>query len=68
MTEILGRVLHRPTFMPSIPGFLITMLMGEFGSLLLKGQKVLPKRLRETGFEFQFSSIGEALEDLLVRN
>jgi NAD dependent epimerase/dehydratase family enzyme len=43
------------------------MPMGEFGSVLLNGQRVLPKRLIDLGFSFQFSNIKEALEDLLLR-
>jgi NAD dependent epimerase/dehydratase family enzyme len=39
--------------------------MGEFGSILVKGQKVHPKKLLEMGFHFEFSKINEALENLL---
>jgi NAD dependent epimerase/dehydratase family enzyme len=39
--------------------------MGEFGNVILKGQKVLPRRLLEKGFPFQFPNLKEALEDLL---
>jgi hypothetical protein len=64
-TEALGKALGMPTFMPSVPGFLIRLTMGEFGSVLLNGQKVLPKRLIDLGFDFRFSNIKEALGDLL---
>jgi len=64
-TKTLGKTLGRPTFMPAVPGFVIKLKMGEFGSVLLNGQKVLPKRLLDMGFSFQFSNIDEALEDLL---
>lgn len=66
-TEILGKTLGKPTFMPAVPGFLVKLTLGEFGSVLLNGQKVLPKRLMDMGFGFQFSNIKEALEDLLMR-
>lgn len=64
-TKALGKALGRPTFMPAVPGFVIKLKMGEFGSVLLNGQKVLPKRLLDMGFSFQFSKIDEALADLL---
>jgi uncharacterized protein (TIGR01777 family) len=64
-TIALGKALGRPTFMPAVPGFFIRLAMGEFGSVLLNGQKVLPKRLVDMGFDFQFSNIKQALEDLL---
>jgi NAD dependent epimerase/dehydratase family enzyme len=65
LTRALGEVLGKPTFMPAVPGFMIRMVMGEFGSVLLEGQKVLPKRLLDTGFRFKFPKIKKALGDLL---
>lgn len=65
MTRILGNVLNRPTLMPPVPGFVIKLMIGEFGSSLLEGQKVLPRKLLEMGFHFRFPSLGEALVDLL---
>jgi hypothetical protein len=41
------------------------MILGEFGSVLLKGQRVLPKRLLEEGYRFQFPDLKGALKDLL---
>jgi uncharacterized protein len=64
LTAALGRVLGRPTFMTA-PAFMVRLMMGEFGEVLLTGQKVLPKRLLDAGFEFQFPEIGQALQDLL---
>jgi uncharacterized protein (TIGR01777 family) len=65
MTTVLGDVLGKPTFMPAVPGFMIKMVTGEFGSLFLKGQRVLPKKLLEAGFRFSFPDLQGALEDLL---
>jgi uncharacterized protein (TIGR01777 family) len=64
LTQVLGQVLGRPTFL-SAPAFLVRLVLGEFGEVLLTGQKVLPRRLLEAGFEFRFPSIDRALEDLL---
>jgi uncharacterized protein (TIGR01777 family) len=65
LTKVLGEVLGKPTFMPAVPGFMLKIMMGEFGSVLLNGQKVIPKRLLEMGFSFSFPGLKEALEDLL---
>lgn len=65
LTRILGEVLGKPTFMPAVPGFVIRLIMGEFGSILLEGQRVLPKRLLATAFRFSFPEIRKALQDLL---
>ena len=64
-TKILGEVLRRPTFLPPVPGFLLRLILGEFGDVLLKGQKVLPKKLLSLGYSFQFPLIKDALIDLV---
>lgn len=64
LTKALGRVLGRPTFLPA-PGFMVRLVLGEFGGVLLTGQKVLPRRLLDAGFEYRFPFIDQALEDLL---
>ena len=65
LTRVLGKVLGRPTFMPSVPAFVIRMVKGEFGNVLLKGQKVIPKRLLKAGFQFQYPNLTRALTDIL---
>ena len=65
LTLVLGEVLHKPIFLPPVPGLALRLVMGEFGSTLLKGQKVLPKRLLEKGFKHTFPTLREALMDLL---
>jgi uncharacterized protein (TIGR01777 family) len=65
LTQALGKALGKRTFMPSVPGFVIKLIKGEFGSVLLEGQRVLPKKLLDAGFHFRFSRIDEALNDLL---
>jgi len=62
--KAIGRVLHRPSFMPA-PGFMIKLILGEFGSVLLKGQRVIPRRLIDAGFKFRYPDIEEALKNIL---
>jgi uncharacterized protein (TIGR01777 family) len=58
----LATVMHRPLFLKT-PAFIIRALFGEMGEcLLLKGQRVLPSRLIELGFEFHFPELKNALE------
>ena len=65
MTAALGRVLHRPVFLPHVPAFLIRALLGEFSNVFLKGQRVVPAKLREKGFAFEFPEISEAFAELV---
>lgn len=61
----LGRAIHRPSAMP-VPGFVLKILFGEMATvMLIKGQRVVPKRAIELGFQFSFPEIGPALRDLL---
>jgi uncharacterized protein (TIGR01777 family) len=60
----LGRVLKKPSWF-HVPAFAVKLLMGQMGEeMILSGQKVLPKRLSETGFKFQFSEIRMALTNI----
>jgi len=65
LTKTLGEVLGKPTFMPAVPGFVMSLVFGEFGSVLSKGQRVVPRRLLDAGFRFSFPDLRTALKDLL---
>lgn len=64
-TKILGQVMHRPTILPA-PGFAVRLMFGEMGqSLLLEGAHVAPRRLQESGYQFRFPDLKEALKCLI---
>lgn len=64
-TKTLGKALHRPTIF-TLPAFVIKMIFGEMGDkLLLNGAAVYPKKLSDSGYEFQFKTIEAALENIL---
>lgn len=65
MTEALGRVLGRPVFLPAVPALFMKMILGEFSTVLLEGQKVLPEKLMAHDFTFLFPELSMALSDLL---
>jgi uncharacterized protein len=64
LARTLGKILHRPSFL-SAPGFAIKTILGEFGSVLVEGQRAVPERLLENKFEFKYPLIKDALEDIL---
>ena len=64
LTKALGHALRKPAFM-HIPAFAFRLQLGEGAKILLEGQRVLPKRLLESGFTFRFAEIEKALEDLV---
>ena len=65
LTRALGQVLHRPTLLPA-PAFMMRLMLGEMADALLTGQRVIPKKLMDAGFRFNFPTIEEALKDLLI--
>ncbi|XP_038077539.1 epimerase family protein SDR39U1-like [Patiria miniata] len=63
-TKAFGSALCRPTVLPA-PGFAINWAFGaERAVMLLEGQKVLPKRTLESGYEFQYPTIEQALKNV----
>jgi uncharacterized protein len=64
-SKALGRALNRPAVMP-VPGLVLDLKFGkEFGQVLRGGQRVIPKRTRELGYEFKYPQLDEALDDVL---
>lgn len=64
LTKALARALHRPAFLP-VPGFVLKLQFGEGARVLTEGQRVLPKRLLDQGFDFRFTDIERAVQDCL---
>ena len=64
LAKALGRALRRPSFMPA-PAFMIKLVLGEFGSVILQGQRVVPGRLLKKGFTFQYADIDKALQSII---
>src|SRR5262249_5302716 len=63
----LARVMHRPAFVP-VPKFEPKLLLGreKADALVFTGQRVLPKALEASGFEFRFTSLEAALRAILA--
>ncbi len=62
--KVMGKAMRRPALAPT-PGLALKLLFGEMATVLLEGQKVLPTRLQEAGFNFQYPDLESALTDLL---
>ncbi len=62
--RVLGRVMGRPSIIP-LPAFAMKLAFGEVASVLLEGQRALPRRLLDLGFTFRFPDAEAALRDLV---
>jgi uncharacterized protein (TIGR01777 family) len=64
-SKALGRALSRPAVVP-VPGLVLDLKFGrEFGHVLRGGQRVIPRRALDLGFDFRYPELDEALRDLL---
>jgi uncharacterized protein (TIGR01777 family) len=63
-SRTLGRVLHRPAFMP-VPRFALKALFGELADSVVTGQRAVPAHAERLGFDFRFRQLEAALTDLL---
>jgi uncharacterized protein (TIGR01777 family) len=63
--KAIAKTLGRPYYLPA-PEFAFNLAFGEIASLVTKGQRVMPRRLLEQGFEFQFPDLESALQDILT--
>lgn len=65
LAKTLGRLLRRPSFMPT-PAFVLRLALGEMAeALLLNGQRVLPARAQALGFAFRYPLLEPALRQSL---
>jgi uncharacterized protein len=64
-SQAIGRALGRPASVP-VPGFVLDLKFGsEFGHVLRGGQRVMPRRALDLGYEFRYPEIDGALKSLL---
>lgn len=64
-SQAIGRALGRPASVP-VPGFVLDLKFGgEFGKVLRGGQRVMPRRALDLGYEFRYTEIDAAMKNLL---
>lgn len=65
LTKVVAKVLQKPLLLPNIPEFVMKLALGEMHILLFESQRVSSKKIEESGFNFTYSNIQPALENLL---
>jgi uncharacterized protein (TIGR01777 family) len=63
-TEILGKVLNRPTFF-GVPSFMVKLIFGEGATVVLNSKEVIPTKLIKHGFTFNYEKFEDALKDIV---
>jgi len=66
MNKQIAKALHRPFFLPAIPGFLLRLVLGEMACLVLGGSRVSSAKIeKDAAFSFTFVRFEEALKELV---
>lgn len=60
LTQALGRVLGRPTFLP-VPPAVLRVMYGEAANVMTEGQDVVPQRAKALGFAWEHPGLEGAL-------
>ncbi|WP_338378585.1 TIGR01777 family oxidoreductase [uncultured Flavobacterium sp.] len=61
----IAKVLNRPLWLPTIPKFIMKMMLGEMHILLFSSQSVSALKILNQGYQFKFATIEKALTNLL---
>lgn len=68
LTKKIAEVMNKPLFMPNVPAFVLKLIFGELADALLEGSRASSQKIQDTGFQFKFPDLKEALENLLKKN
>lgn len=60
----IGKALNRPSWL-KVPTFLLRLVMGKMADIILNSQKVVPQKLTNHGYQYQYPTINIALKSLL---
>ncbi|HSN48325.1 MAG TPA: TIGR01777 family oxidoreductase, partial [Flavobacterium sp.] len=66
-SKTLAKLYGYSIWLPNVPAFLIKIALGEMAQIILKGRRVSPQKIIDTGYEFQFTILEEALKDCLEK-
>jgi hypothetical protein len=62
--QVLGETINRPSWLP-VPNVALEILLGEGAMVVLEGQKVLPNATLSTGFNYNYSQLKSAMENVI---
>lgn len=65
MMKLLAELTGKRVFIPPVPEFLLRMITGEFASVFVNGQRVIPRKLIQQGFNFNYPDLKRALVMLM---
>jgi uncharacterized protein (TIGR01777 family) len=64
LTQKAAKKVGKPFIGLGVPGFALKLVLGEMAQMVLGGNKVSAKKIKDAGFEFRYPSLEEALEKI----
>ncbi len=61
----LSLIIKKPVFPVNVPSFILSSVLGEMSSVVLRGSRISSERISETGFKFAYGNLNDALAALL---
>ncbi len=61
----IGKIIHRPVFLPAVPKFVLKMMLGEMSGIVTEGSRASNEKILQTGFLFKYNNLEMALGNLL---
>lgn len=68
LTKAIAQRFHRWAIPFHVPSFMLKIMLGEMSVEVLKSAKVSASKITTAGFSFDYASMDEALDDLLISN
>lgn len=65
LTKAIAKTIHKPLFLPNVPKFILSLLLGEMHKILTSSQHVSSRKILDAGFQFQNASLAKSLQNLL---
>ncbi|WP_299213769.1 TIGR01777 family oxidoreductase [uncultured Aquimarina sp.] len=65
LTHVIADHLAKKIVLPSVPKFMMKLILGDMHVLLFSSQRVCSDKILETGFRFKHDNITQAIEDLI---
>lgn len=60
----LAKSIHRFTFLPNVPTFVLKLVLGESHLMITEGLKISNQKIKDAGFKFEFEKLSDALSAL----
>jgi NAD dependent epimerase/dehydratase family enzyme len=64
LTKAIAKTLNKPLFLPKVPKFILSLLLGEMHEIVTSSQHVSSRKILDVGFQFQNASLAKSLQNL----